>query len=218
MIHPPLPIDQNIQAAGEEEASELTATAAASHPCFREIMNAISTEDDEEKEPTSDRVCSQAFFASPQTTVLQPATLSGPVSGSASLQASKEAPDAHSQTWQVILESASQGISHALAEEMTETTLNLDGPRFAGTPLAGTKLIVREYSTAPLAFNIHFACSPVGLAFLQPQLKTLSTLFQSRRYPFSIHSVDADLGDGVPTPIARDMGSGDDGQHERRQG
>lgn len=117
--------------------------------------------------------------------------------------------------WQAVLENASQGITHLLAEKMQETTLTLDGPLFAGTPLAGVKVIVREYSTAPLAFNIHFACGPAALAYLEPHLRTLTSFFQNRRYPFSVHSVDADLGDGIPPPITREK---DDERHEEPRG
>lgn len=108
--------------------------------------------------------------------------------------------------WQSVLECATQGISHIQREDLKETTLTLDGPLFANTPLAGVKMTVKEYSTAPLAFSIHFACAPHALNFLQPHLKTLSSLFQNRRLPFSIHSIDADLGDGVPSPIQKDKG------------
>lgn len=118
--------------------------------------------------------------------------------------------------WQGILESASQGITHVLKKDVKETTLTLDGPLFANTPLAGVKMTVREYSTAPLAYNIHFACAPHAMHYLQPHLKTLATLFQSRRSPFSIHSVDADLGDGIPSPIEKE--TGDDQQHEEERG
>jgi hypothetical protein len=106
--------------------------------------------------------------------------------------------------WLFILESASQGISHLVMNNVNETTLTLNGPLFINTPLEGVKVIVREYSTAPQAFNIHFVCSPLALSYLEPHLKTLSSLFQNRRYPFSIHSVDADLGEGIPPPVQRD--------------
>ncbi len=119
--------------------------------------------------------------------------------------------------WQnAIVENATQGITHILAEEMKETSLTLNGPLFANTPLAGVKVIVREYSTAPLAFNVHFACAPLALDYLQPHLKTLASLFSSRRYPFSIHSIDADLGDGIPPPIQREKD--EDQQHEEAGG
>lgn len=108
--------------------------------------------------------------------------------------------------WQSVLECATQGISHIQKEDLQETTLTLDGPLFANTPLAGVKMTIKEYSTAPLAFSIHFACAPHALNFLQPHLKSLSSLFQNRRLPFSIHNIDADLGDGVPSPIQKDKG------------
>ncbi len=114
--------------------------------------------------------------------------------------------------WLFILENASHCICHLLKENLKETTLTLNGPMFANTPLEGAKLIVREYSTAPLAFNIHFVCVPIALSYLMPHLKTFSSLFQNRRYPFSIHSVDADLGEGVPAPVRRNKE--DDQQQE----
>lgn len=112
-----------------------------------------------------------------------------------------------------IVEAATQEITHIVKHSVQETTLTLDGPLFANTPLAGMKMTLREYSTAPLAFNIHFACAPHALNYLQPHLKTLATLFQSKRSSYAIHSIDADLGDGVPSPI--DSETGDKEQHER---
>jgi len=121
---------------------------------------------------------------------------------------------ASSTPLQAVIECAAQGITHIVTNGLQETTLILDGPLFKHTPLSGVKLTVREYSTAPLAFNIHFECAPAALAYLQPHLKTLTTVFQSQKQSFSIQSVDADLGDGIPPRVKRDK----DDEDEKERG
>ncbi len=221
MIHHPLLVPSNREPARKEESEHSHRSSR-----FRDMMRKVtkkSANQHEDPDSSQSLLPPPSLFALIRQDLLEAeeknlhsdpvcAALSAPLTTSSDVDpiiGSQEP----SPVWSTILESASHGISHVLAEEITETTLQLDGPLFAGTPLEGTKLIVREYSTAPLAFNIHFVCAPVGLAYLQPQLKTLSTLFQNRRYPFSIHSVDADLGDGVPPPIER---TGDDQEEKER--
>ncbi len=204
----PFALAQNSICAEEEKGTIKTQPHARMHR-----HQYIDETEESTQEPTKHQASLRSFAAPylPASPVAATSALHAPPIATESLSAPAEAIRA-------ILENASQGISHIYAKDIQETTLTLDGPRFTGTPLEGVKLIVREYSTAPRAYNICFVCVPAGLAYLQPHLMTMRTFFQNRKLPFSIHSIEADLGDGIPSPIDRASDSSDDQEHEESRG
>lgn len=62
-----------------------------------------------------------------------------------------------------------------------ETTVNLSAPQYASSPFFGAEIVVREYSTAPLAFNISINASPEAVGLLNDNV---GALMQSFRYGF----------------------------------
>jgi hypothetical protein len=69
---------------------------------------------------------------------------------------------------------------------MTETTIHL--PEFANA-----QIVIREFSTAPLAYNIELIGNPEAVAFFQRNLAPLRTAFQERKLRFSVNRLETSL-------------------------
>jgi hypothetical protein len=71
-----------------------------------------------------------------------------------------------------------------------ETTLFLDTPHFASSPFFGTKITIREFSTAPKAFNVEIASSSQAIIAIDSSRNDLLSAFQNGNFNFSIHRLD----------------------------
>lgn len=87
-------------------------------------------------------------------------------------------------------------ITHSSGE--TETTLFLDNPT---SLFCGTRITVREFSTAPKAFNVEIASSPAAIAAIEAGKNDLMAAFQNGKFPFSIHRFDTQLQDVEERPL-----------------
>ncbi|MBS0614989.1 MAG: hypothetical protein JSR58_00365 [Verrucomicrobia bacterium] len=69
---------------------------------------------------------------------------------------------------------------------ITETTVHLSGPEFP--TLSGTEIIIRQYSSAPLMFNIEFVGQ--NLAAVEQNIPQLMNAFQAGNYNFKVHRIE----------------------------
>lgn len=75
----------------------------------------------------------------------------------------------------------------------TETTLFLDTPQFDHSPFYGTRITIKEFSTAPKAFNIEIAASSVALTYLNAHKSALLAAFAKGDFNFSIGRLDTEI-------------------------
>jgi hypothetical protein len=75
----------------------------------------------------------------------------------------------------------------------TETSVFLDAPQFASSPFYGSRITIKEFSTAPKAFNIEIATNPAALSLLQTHQAALMTSFQQGNFNFSIGRIDTEI-------------------------
>lgn len=75
----------------------------------------------------------------------------------------------------------------------TETTLFLDTPQFDHSPFYGTRITIKEFSTAPRAFNVEIATSSVALAHLNAHKSALLAAFAKGDFNFSIGRLDTEI-------------------------
>ncbi|MBI3237026.1 MAG: hypothetical protein HYZ48_04935 [Chlamydiales bacterium] len=73
---------------------------------------------------------------------------------------------------------------------MTETTITLNAPQFASSVFYGSQIIIREYASAPKAFNIEFNSNPQGVALFQGNVDGLMAAFQYGQYRFRVNRLD----------------------------
>jgi len=74
---------------------------------------------------------------------------------------------------------------------MTETVIHLSPNEFKA--FAGAQIIIREYTTAPKAFNIEFQGNAQNSAFFQQNVSDLMAAFQYGQYNFKINRIDTSL-------------------------
>jgi hypothetical protein len=98
----------------------------------------------------------------------------------------------------------------------TETTLYLDNPHFASSVFFGSKITIREFSTAPKAFNIEIASSPAAIAALEAGKQDLLAAFQQGNFNFSVHRIDSHIQE--ERPVFHRKESRDHDHRERKGG
>ncbi len=76
---------------------------------------------------------------------------------------------------------------------VTETTLHLTGPEFANSQYYGAQVTIREYSTAPLSYNIEFFGNPLATDLFRKNLTQLRSSFNDPKYRFRINRLEASI-------------------------
>jgi hypothetical protein len=98
-----------------------------------------------------------------------------------------------------------------------ETTLFLDNPHFASSIFFGTKITIREFSTAPKAFNVEIASSSQAIIAIEASKSGLLSAFQNGNFNFSIHRFDTHI-QNEERPVLHRKESEDRDNQERRGG
>jgi hypothetical protein len=94
-----------------------------------------------------------------------------------------------------IVESANTLMVSMGAEGVEETSLCLGGPQFQDTIFAGTEVVIKRYSTAPLIFNIEFRGLPNAISALHPSIEQLEAHFAKLKKDYTIHRIEASLNE-----------------------
>lgn len=79
------------------------------------------------------------------------------------------------------------------ANGINETTIHLNTPEFAHSIFAGAQIVIKEYSTAPLAFNIEFLGSPQNSLYFEQNIGSLRAAFASEERRYSINRIESRL-------------------------
>jgi len=82
-----------------------------------------------------------------------------------------------------------------------ETTLVLDSPNFASSSFFGTQITIREFSTAPKAFNIEILANPLALTMINASKNDLLTAFQRSNFNFTVHRLETHLEQTEQRPL-----------------
>jgi hypothetical protein len=79
------------------------------------------------------------------------------------------------------------------ANGINETTIHLNTPEFASSIFAGAQVVIKEYSTAPLAFNIEFLGSAQNSLYFERNIASLRAAFASEDRKYSINRIESRL-------------------------
>jgi hypothetical protein len=102
------------------------------------------------------------------------------------------------------------------ANGINETTIHLNTPEFASSMFAGAQIVIKEYSTAPLAFNIEFLGSPQNSIFFEQNIASLRAAFTSEERKYSIHRIESRLLSKQEKPLFhRKEKTSDKGKEEK---
>lgn len=99
----------------------------------------------------------------------------------------------------------------------THTTLCLDQPQFANSPFFGTQITIKEFSTAPKAFNIEIISNPASLLSIQKGSETLLSLFAKGDFGFSVHRLEISASENQHPSYQEDEGAGGGHSHDRNE-
>jgi hypothetical protein len=83
-------------------------------------------------------------------------------------------------------------ITVMMSTGVTETTVSLHEQ--SNSIFAGAKITIREFSTAPKAFNIEFTANPEAVAIFQSNVDDLMAAFQSGGYNFKVNRIETRIG------------------------
>ncbi len=81
------------------------------------------------------------------------------------------------------------------SSQESETSLFLDSPQFSSSVFYGTKITIKEFATAPKAFNVEISSSPLALMRIEMHKASLLEAFQKGNFNFSIGRFELGLQD-----------------------
>jgi hypothetical protein len=76
---------------------------------------------------------------------------------------------------------------------INETTIHLNTPEFASSMFAGAQIVIKEFSTAPLSFNIEFLGSPQNSLYFEQNIASLRAAFASEDRKYSVNRIESRL-------------------------
>lgn len=97
---------------------------------------------------------------------------------------------------QALFEKMASMMIMTASAQSDETTVFLDSPQFASSSFFGTRITIKEFSTAPKIFNIEIASHQAGLNLLSTHKDALLAAFESHKLPFAVHRLDTELLSG----------------------
>ena len=204
-----LPVDENLREKDlfalieEEEGEELMEGGAVIAPFSSSLM----PEEKKDKADASTCVSMPIHTPSPFLSAAL-SNLSSPSSIPSSLSPEVQALFEKMASTMIVMQSSGEA----------ETTLFLDSPQFASSLFYGTKITIREFSTAPKAFNIEIVSSPLAIHAIDPCKNDLLSAFQHGHFNFSIHRFDTFLQTEERPVLHRKEKSGEDDQERKGEG
>ena len=184
-----------LESPGKEEAS-LSLEAEGFRQFFKMKIEKTEEEHEEKKPSVFDLAAEQKCNPIAPFPYLQTPLQDLTVSSACEI---KTAPLSKTQCEWLVKE-ATYAITHTIQNGIKETSLRLDGPAFANSPFQGIELIVKEFTTAPLTFNIEFRGSNAAISSLKPYLADLKTAFYGTHRPegYAIHRIETSFEDSSP--------------------
>jgi hypothetical protein len=94
-----------------------------------------------------------------------------------------------------------------------ETSFTLNMPQFASSVFFGSRIIIREFSTAAKAFNIEFSGSEAAVSLFQANASDLAAAFQAGNYAFRVHRMETSYL--TERPLFKRKEGGQDSQQQQ---
>ncbi|MBS0629841.1 MAG: hypothetical protein JSS30_06420 [Verrucomicrobia bacterium] len=73
---------------------------------------------------------------------------------------------------------------------VTQTTINLDNPKYANSVFYGAQIVISEFSTAPKAYNIQLLGNQQAVTLFSNNVQELVAAFQAGNYTFKVNRID----------------------------
>ena len=182
---------------------------------FKELMKTSAVTEEKKKKNLFTLIEEEKKEEDLEPTSLAAGNLTHPLTplSSSGVEATRALPP----TLEILFEKVASSMVIMHSNEEQETTFVLDNPNFASSPFFGTKITIKEYSTAPKAFNIEISSYPAALAQIAAHQGDLMAAFQNGRFNFSVHRLDTQLLDTDERPVFCREETQEQGSFEGRQ-
>lgn len=147
---------------------------------FKELMQAT----DEEEETTAE----EQDLLMPLMSLPSPQLQDKGFSALLSISSVKSAPALSSDVAQ-LFEKMAASMLVLYASGDTETTLFVES---RDSLFCGTRITIKEFSTAPKIFNVHISSTPSSLHLINAHKAALLTSFEQGKFPFSVHRLETE--------------------------
>ncbi len=193
----PLEIPKGDKAIEEEKIQTSASYAAEAQKDLEEIIEQeeLTVQEEQEISEAFKKVATrkeEPQKAAAQELTSAPATTLGPLFLSPATQAAPAYALLDAQTL-ALFEKMVSLISILKDTGVTETTLHLNTPEFANSPYYGAQIIIREYSTAPLTYNIELIGNPLAADLFRRNLPILRSAFDDPKLRFRVHRLDTSI-------------------------
>lgn len=200
-------------ASTSQESSERISSSKPTQR-FRELMRVSAIDDkpkkknlfslvEEKDDKQEERTVATAPFTPPST---QTSLLPGSVAPPSCLTSQIEA----------LFEKMASSMMMMCSSGETETTLFLDNPHFASSIFFGSTITIREFSTAPKAFNVEITASLAATALIDAHKQELLARFHEGKFHFSLHRIDTSVHSEDRPVLHRK--ENDDHEHQDQKG
>lgn len=198
-------------------------------PKEKDVFSLIE-EEEKDEDKVSDLLCALPPFFSPKASssdqeqeraaaLMAIASLTAqPLAQNPDLSTAAAPHISFSPSVEALFEKMASSMIMMCSSNETETTLFLDNPHFASSLFFGSKITIREFSTAPKAFNIEIASSPTAIAALEAGKQDLLAAFQNGNFNFSVHRIDSHVQQHEERPVLHRKESRDHDQRDRKGG
>lgn len=95
---------------------------------------------------------------------------------------------------------------------ITETVIHLNTHEFTNSPFSGSQIIIREYSTAPLAYNVELIGNPLAADLFRKNIPLLKNAFAEGKHRFHINRLEASISQEDFPVVERKKGSSGENQ------
>ncbi len=85
-----------------------------------------------------------------------------------------------------------------------ETTFTLTAEPFKGSHFFGAEVVIREYSTAPMQYNVELKGSQEAVAQFQANIPYMESALRTGGYNFGIHRIETSLKRIEEEPVSRE--------------
>jgi len=181
---------------------------------FRELLRVLPADERpdkknlfkliEEKEEENERA--EAPYSMPLP-ILSPSDLSSSIAVQNALSPQIEAIFEKMASMMIVMSSSGD----------VETTLFLDNPHFASSLFFGTQITIREFTTAPKAFNIEITSFSPAISAIESCKNALLSSFRNGNFNFSVHRFDTHI-QNEERPVLHRKESGDRDNEGRKGG
>lgn len=153
---------------------------------FKKCMHSQSEEEEQTSETKGSEESDSAVFAAPNPLLMERAVLTTAQSAAV---VNRDLPIEVA----ALFEKMASTMIVMTSADVRETSLVLDGPQFSSSVFFGTRITIKEFSTAPRIFNIEIASQTATVHLLEAHKGILMSSFEGGKFAFTVNRLETVL-------------------------